>query len=127
MRSVRQCSVCAARGITIRETIGNVCENLSLHVIDTIREGIHQLLVMYYSSIDIISWSFITLNGGCDVEDLESKNCFISIYLNLHLISSYHAHILETIPTVLSLQAFIYRTAENRFLKFTLGKRVCCA
>lgn len=59
----RQCSVCAARGITIRETIGNVYENLSLHVIDTIREGIHQLLVMYYSSIDIISWSFITLNG----------------------------------------------------------------
>ena len=59
----RQCSVCAARGITIRETIGNVCENLSLHVIDTIREGIHQLLVMYYSSIDIISWYFITLNG----------------------------------------------------------------
>lgn len=34
----RQCSVCAARGITIRETIGNVCENLSLHVIDTIGE-----------------------------------------------------------------------------------------
>ena len=59
----RQCSVCAARGITIRETIGNVCENLCLHVIDTIREGIHQLLVMYYSSIDIISWYFITLNG----------------------------------------------------------------
>ena len=59
----RQCSVCAARGITIRETIGNVYENLSLHVIDTIREGIYQLLVMYYSSIDIISWSFITLNG----------------------------------------------------------------
>ena len=60
----RQCSVCAARGITIRETIGNVCENLSLHVIDTIREGIHQLLDMYYYTIGVISWSFITSSGS---------------------------------------------------------------
>lgn len=60
----RQCSVCAARGITIRETIGNVCENLCLHVIDTIREGIHQLLDMYYCTIGVISWSFITLGGS---------------------------------------------------------------
>ena len=97
VRSVRQCSVCAARGITIRETIGNVRENLSLHVIDTISEGIYQLLLMYYCTIGVISWSFITLGGSWYATDLENKNCFISIYLSLHLVSSYHAHILETI------------------------------